>query len=51
MTMTVFSMRRVDPAQAPLAAYSHVHWERTKISCYRTALLLTFATIWLTFVA
>jgi hypothetical protein len=51
--MTVFSTRMVDPdpAQAPLAAYSHVHWERTKMSCYRTALLLTFATIWLTFVA
>jgi hypothetical protein len=28
-----------------LAAYSDVHWRRTKMSCYRTLILLAFTTI------
>jgi hypothetical protein len=35
-------------ALVQLAAYSEVHWHRTKMSCYQTALLLTFAMISLT---
>ncbi|HXL60920.1 MAG TPA: hypothetical protein VN959_09665 [Mycobacterium sp.] len=50
MTMTDLydTMTDRNGARVQLAAYSDVHWERTKMSCYQTALLLTFATISLT---
>ena len=50
MTMTdrYDTMTDRNGARVQLAAYSDVHWERTKMSCYQTALLLTFAPISLT---
>jgi hypothetical protein len=47
MTVPYDTMTDRNGARA-LAAYSEVHWERTKMSCYQTALLLTFAVIVLT---
>jgi hypothetical protein len=48
MTVPYDTMTNRNGARAQLAAYSDVHWERTKMSCYQTALLLTFAMISLT---
>jgi hypothetical protein len=48
VTVPYDTMTNRNGARAQLAAYSDVHWERTKMSCYQTALLLTFAMISLT---
>jgi hypothetical protein len=50
MTMTVSydTATARNDARVQLAAYSDMHWERTKMACYQTALLLTFAAISLT---
>jgi hypothetical protein len=50
MTMTDLYETLTDRnyARVQLGAYSDVHWARTKMSCYQTALLLTLATISLT---
>jgi hypothetical protein len=48
MTVPYDTMTGRNGARLQLAAYSEAHWERTKMSFYQTALLLTFATISLT---
>ena len=48
MTVLCDALTDRNGALVQLAAYSEVHWQRTKMSCYQTALLLTFAMISLT---